>query len=124
MQQKIRTKFKELFNTEGSLYTSPGRINLIGEHTDYNGGFVFPGAVDKGMIAEIEPNGTGKVRGFSIDLNVYLPQAGQDISLAYAGRLLNEVAISKVSIPYSLETYLWALECLLPPHWKVLMLSH
>ena len=45
MQQKIRTKFKELFkelfNTEGSLYTSPGRINLIGEHTDYNGGFVF-----------------------------------------------------------------------------------
>ena len=54
MQQKIRTKFKELFNTEGSLYTSPGRINLIGEHTDYNGGFVFPGAVDKGMIAEIK----------------------------------------------------------------------
>ena len=51
MQQKIRTKFKELFNTEGSLYTSPGRINLIGEHTDYNGGFVFPGAVNKGMIA-------------------------------------------------------------------------
>ena len=40
MQQKIRTKFKELFNTEGSLYTSPGRINLIGEHTDYNDGFV------------------------------------------------------------------------------------
>ena len=31
MQQKIRTKFKELFNTEGSLYTSPGRINLIGQ---------------------------------------------------------------------------------------------
>ena len=41
MQQKIRTKFKELFNTEGSLYTSPGRINLIGEHTDYNGGSFF-----------------------------------------------------------------------------------
>mgnify|MGYP000187646972 CR=1 FL=1 len=39
---------------------SPGRINLIGEHTDYNGGFVFPGAVDKGMIAEIKPNGTNK----------------------------------------------------------------
>ena len=112
MQQKIRTKFKELFNTEGSLYTSPGRINLIGEHTDYNGGFVFPGAVNKGMIAEIKPNGTGKVRAFSIDLN------------DYAEFGLNEVAISKVSILYSLETYLWALECLLPPHWKVLMLSH
>ena len=39
MQKKIRNKFQELFNTEGSVYASPGRINLIGEHTDYNGWF-------------------------------------------------------------------------------------
>lgn len=71
MRQKIRNKFQELFSTEGSVYASPGRINLIGEHTDYNGGFVFPGAIDKGMIAEIRPNGTGKVRAFSVDLNDY-----------------------------------------------------
>ena len=71
MEQKIRNKFQELFNTTGSVYASPGRINLIGEHTDYNGGFVFPGAIDKGMIAEIKPNGTDKVRAFSIDLNDY-----------------------------------------------------
>lgn len=69
MQKKIRTKFNELFKTEGNVFASPGRINLIGEHTDYNGGFVFPGAIDKGMIAEIKPNGTDKVRAFSIDLN-------------------------------------------------------
>lgn len=71
MQKKIRDKFQELFNTEGAVFASPGRINLIGEHTDYNGGFVVPGAIDKGMIAEIKPNGTGKVRAFSIDLNDY-----------------------------------------------------
>lgn len=71
MQQKIRTKFQELFTAEGSVYASPGRINLIGEHTDYNGGFVFPGAIDKGMIAEIKLNGTDKVRAFSIDLDDY-----------------------------------------------------
>lgn len=71
MQQKIRNKFQELFNAEGSVYASPGRINLIGEHTDYNGGFVFPGAIDKGMIAEIKLNGTGKVRAFAIDLNEF-----------------------------------------------------
>ena len=47
---------------------SPGRINLIGEHTDYNGGFVFPGAVDKGIMAEIRPNGTNTVMLYSIDL--------------------------------------------------------
>lgn len=71
MENKIRNKFQELFNCEGSVYASPGRINLIGEHTDYNGGFVFPGAIDKGMIAEIKLNGTDKVRAFSVDLNDY-----------------------------------------------------
>ena len=71
MKEKISKKFQELFNTTGSFYTSPGRINLIGEHTDFNGGFVFPGAIDKGMLAEIKPNGTGKVRAFSIDLDDY-----------------------------------------------------
>ena len=69
MLDKIRAKFNELYQTEGSVYTSPGRINLIGEHTDYNGGFVFPGAIDKGMIAEIKLNGTDKIRAFALDLN-------------------------------------------------------
>jgi galactokinase len=67
---KIRNSFTKHFGgTTGSVYTSPGRINLIGEHTDYNGGFVFPGAIDKGMVAEIKPNGTGKVRAVALDLN-------------------------------------------------------
>ncbi|MGM9758553.1 MAG: galactokinase [Parabacteroides sp.] len=71
MRERIRAKFQELFNAEGSVYASPGRINLIGEHTDYNNGYVFPGAVDKGMIAEIKLNGTDKVRAFALDLNDY-----------------------------------------------------
>ncbi len=66
----VRDRFKMKFNgAQGNVYAAPGRINLIGEHTDYNGGYVFPGAVDKGMIAEIRPNGTDKVRAFAIDLN-------------------------------------------------------
>lgn len=68
--EKVRKGFAEHFNgTTGSLYASPGRINLIGEHTDYNGGFVFPGAIDKGMVAEIKLNGTDKVRAVALDLN-------------------------------------------------------
>ena len=67
----IREKFNEKFGSHGELFTSPGRINLIGEHTDYNGGFVFPGAIDKGMVAEIKLNGTDKVRAYSVDLQDY-----------------------------------------------------
>ena len=68
----VRSRFIEHFDgATGSVYASPGRINLIGEHTDYNGGFVFPGAVKQGMIAEIRPNGTRNVRAYSIDLKDY-----------------------------------------------------
>ena len=67
MKQKIASKFQELFQTEGDFFASAGRINLIGEHTDYNGGFVFPGAIDKGIYAVINPNGTDKVRAYSLD---------------------------------------------------------
>ncbi|MFI3314340.1 MAG: galactokinase, partial [Rikenellaceae bacterium] len=69
MKTQVRAKFAELYGSEGSVYASPGRINIIGEHTDYNGGFVLPGAIDKGMIAEIKFNGTNKVRAFALDLN-------------------------------------------------------
>ena len=68
---QVRKKFREHFGTSGELYFSPGRINLIGEHTDYNGGFVLPGAIDKGMLAEIKINGTNKVRAYSVDLDEY-----------------------------------------------------
>ncbi len=69
----VRSRFIKHFDgTTGSVYASPGRINLIGEHTDYNGGFVFPGAVDKGMMAEIKLNGTNRVRAYSIDLKDYV----------------------------------------------------
>jgi len=69
----VRSRFIKHFDgSTGNVYASPGRINLIGEHTDYNGGFVFPGAIDKGMIAEIKPNGSKKVRAYSIDLKDYV----------------------------------------------------
>lgn len=68
--EKVREGFAKHFDgAAGSVYASPGRINLIGEHTDYNGGFVFPGAIDKGMVAEIRLNGTDKVRAVALDLN-------------------------------------------------------
>ena len=69
MKQRVSQKFAEVYGDGAILFASPGRINLIGEHTDYNGGFVFPGAVDKGIVAAIRLNGTDKVRAFALDLN-------------------------------------------------------
>ncbi len=71
LQKKIDSTFESRFGGHGAVYASAGRINLIGEHTDYNGGFVFPGAIDKVIMAEIRPNDTDTVRVFSIDIDEY-----------------------------------------------------
>ena len=85
-KEQILKIFEDKYGAEKpEVYTSPGRINLIGEHTDYNGSFVFPGAVDKAMIAAIRLNGTDKVRAYAADLDEHsefglneedLPQEG------------------------------------------------
>ncbi|MDE6178901.1 MAG: galactokinase, partial [Duncaniella sp.] len=69
LKEKITKAFADRFGGEGTLYASAGRINLIGEHTDYNGGFVFPGAIDKVIMADIRPNGTDKINLYSLDLD-------------------------------------------------------
>ena len=69
--EELKSVFKQRFDSEGVLYTSSGRVNLIGEHTDYNGGYVFPGAIDKGIYAYIRLNGTDKVRAYSADYDAY-----------------------------------------------------
>lgn len=70
--ERIQEKFRELFGVDGEMFASAGRINLIGEHTDYNGGYVFPGAIDKAIFAEIALNGTDKVRAFALDRDEFI----------------------------------------------------
>lgn len=60
----IKQEFLNKFNHEPLMVFSPGRINIIGEHTDYNDGFVFPAAVNKGIIAAIN-KATGKTSSVS-----------------------------------------------------------
>lgn len=68
--EQVRSRFVKHFDGKtGNVYAAPGRINLIGEHTDYNGGYVFPGAVDKAVVAEMRANGTeDTVMAYAIDL--------------------------------------------------------
>lgn len=77
----LHRTFKERFHTSGLVYSSPGRINLIGEHTDYNGGFVLPGAIDKAIWCELRENGSDKIRAYSLDMDEYVEFGLQESEL-------------------------------------------
>ena len=57
MINEIKQSFITHFSYESLMIKSPGRINLIGEHTDYNNGFVMPAAIDKAMYFAMGKNG-------------------------------------------------------------------
>lgn len=63
----VKTTFIDTFNAKPLLVFSPGRINIIGEHTDYNDGFVFPAAVNKGIAAAIQKSDSGKSTAYALD---------------------------------------------------------
>jgi len=61
--------FEKEFGRGSRLFAAPGRINLIGEHTDYNLGFVLPGAIDKSIKLAIKPSGSQKCTLIATNLN-------------------------------------------------------
>ncbi|TDB68015.1 galactokinase [Arundinibacter roseus] len=65
---RIREAYLETFGGTPRLFRSPGRINLIGEHTDYNHGFVLPASVDKAVYFAIQPRTDSVVRLLAVDL--------------------------------------------------------
>ena len=69
MKEKIKSKFEELFGNQGDIkcYFAPGRVNLIGEHTDYNGGHVFPCALTIGTYAVARKRNDNKLRFYSMN---------------------------------------------------------
>ncbi|MGB8192762.1 MAG: galactokinase [Chitinophagaceae bacterium] len=62
----INQQFNELFGRQPVLFAAPGRVNLIGEHTDYNEGFVLPGAIDKRIYVGIHKNDTRQINAFGL----------------------------------------------------------
>jgi len=69
MMKKLQDKFRELYQSEPRMFVAPGRINIIGEHTDYNDGFVLPAAIDKHIAFAVNTNNLGKHRFYSIDFH-------------------------------------------------------
>ena len=69
--ETLKAKYRQLFPDSGPplCVAAPGRVNLLGEHTDYNDGFVFPMAIDPHILYVGGTNGTSRVRLFSQDFN-------------------------------------------------------
>lgn len=67
MITKLKEEFRRIFNSDGNLYFAPGRVNLIGEHTDYNGGHVFPSALTIGTYAVARKREDKLIRLYSMN---------------------------------------------------------
>ena len=76
--EQLRRQFQERYNKNPMIIAAPGRVNLIGEHTDYNEGFVLPGAVDKKMYVAMAENNSSTI-------NVYANQFNESYSFSLEG---------------------------------------
>ncbi|HEY8518159.1 MAG TPA: galactokinase [Candidatus Binatia bacterium] len=65
---ELQRRFHDRFGRTARVYRAPGRVNLIGEHTDYNDGFVLPAAIDLATFVAAAPNGTRELRLHASDL--------------------------------------------------------
>ena len=95
--------FGEKFSGSPKLYFSPGRINLIGEHIDYNDGFVMPAAIDKGIYFAIAENQTNTIHFYAIDFDEHFSISIQDIQINsgwrnYVLSVVNEFNLLGISL--------------------------
>lgn len=69
--KKVKRSFKDLFKAKPLIVFSPGRINLIGEHTDYNDGFTFPAAINKGISLAISKSDINTSKVYALDMDEF-----------------------------------------------------
>lgn len=105
MISEITSKFIDLFNSKPLLFRSPGRINIIGEHTDYNEGFVLPAAIDKEMVFAIYPNNLKTLRAFAFDLEKFaeipipnIQRQTDNLWVNYLGGIIDQLRKKNISI--------------------------
>ncbi len=105
MIREITSKFTDLFNSNPLLFRSPGRINIIGEHTDYNEGFVLPAAIDKEIVFAVYPNNLKTLRAFAFDLDKYaeipilnIQKQTDNLWVNYFGGIIDQLSKKNINI--------------------------
>lgn len=64
---RLKEKFVEVHGSLPRIFRAPGRVNLIGEHTDYNGGFVLPMAIDRDVVVAVSPRNDRQIKAYSVN---------------------------------------------------------
>ena len=108
--KEVKKSFKNHFKMTPLLVFSPGRINLIGEHTDYNDGFVFPAAIDKGIVLAIQKNEENISNVYALNKNEMYSFEVNDISPLKSGGWKNYI-LGVISEIQKLDIKVGAFNC-------------
>lgn len=90
-KENVVSFYESKFKEEYKLVFSPGRLNLIGEHTDYNDGFVFPAAINKGIYAAIGKSNSNTSIAYALDLNESHTFSADSIEINVEGKWINYI---------------------------------
>lgn len=103
LARSVLKSFTENFSTQPHLFFSPGRINLIGEHIDYNDGFVMPAAINKGVYYAFAKNNTDSINFYAVDFDEHYSIDISKIKKSeswknYVLSVINEFVLAKKNI--------------------------
>lgn len=111
----VRSEFKKQYGSDPVIVASaPGRVNMIGEHTDYNGGFVLPTAINREMVMAASPNNSQVLRlyagnmksRFEIELDAINPEVNRPNWVSYFLAVVDEFRQLGGKAPVGLDVYL------------------
>ena len=98
--QSVKESFKTRFQGDPLMVFSPGRINLIGEHTDYNDGFVFPAAIDLGIVLAINKSSSKTSRIYALN-----KKESHEIDLNHENALVKaDITVNKNMVPFDTQS--------------------
>lgn len=103
-KDELREKFRQIYEREPRIFRAPGSVNLIGEHTDYNEGFVLPFAIDRETFVADAVRDDLKITIYALDVGEsFSLSAALEISVGFALLSLNEIKINRKELAFAAQ---------------------